>query len=117
MRRISVTTCDLSLFRVCQIKERRDWWAAFTAEPGGDVFPFVTRGWTHAGDRVYVRGDFPKLAQIADIYLEQRPCGGRFFINHSGAYFHETENGPYDQFAEFQICDAVEYVPQSARKK
>jgi hypothetical protein len=116
MKRIIITTEDLSLFRAARQKERPDWWAVFTAEPGGEVYPFVTRGRTRTSQRLYLRDDFPKLAEIADIYLEQRPSGGRFFINRSGAFFHEAENGPYDQFVEFLIRDAIVYAPPSATK-
>jgi hypothetical protein len=54
MQEIEVTHEHLSLFRVVQVKERRDWWAAFSAEPTGEVFPFATR----AGG-LHSTGEFP----------------------------------------------------------
>ncbi|HWG17422.1 MAG TPA: hypothetical protein VN678_06135 [Acidobacteriaceae bacterium] len=110
MRKVVVNPDDLSLFKFVQVKERRDWMAIFSVEPGGDVYPSPTWGLAPIDLRIYVREGFPKLAEIADIYLQCRPTGGRFFINRTGAFFHATENGPYDQFIEFQVNPVV-YVP------
>jgi len=114
MKQITISTVDLSVFRACQIKDRPDWWAVFSAEPDGDVYPFVTRGFTQRQNRVYLRGEFPKLSEVADLYLAHRPSGGRFFIDRQGAYFHETVRGPYDKFVNFILVDSVIYVPPSA---
>jgi hypothetical protein len=78
METVTITINDLSLFRACQEEERLDWWATFSVEPSGDVYPFVTRGLTPLDKRIYLRSEFPKLAEIADAYLGERPSGGRF---------------------------------------
>jgi hypothetical protein len=111
MKSVTISLNDLNLFRECRLKDRADWWATFSAEPNfGEIYPFITRGFTQPSQRLGLRKDFPKLAEIADLYLELRPQGGRFFIDHHGAYFHETAQGPHHQFAKF-ILNPVVYVP------
>lgn len=110
MEVVRVTTNDLSLFRACQEEERLDWDATFSVEPNGEIYPFITRSLTPLECRVYLRNKSAKLAEIADIYLQVRPSGGRFFIDRRGAYFHEIERGPFKQFIEFSVND-ITYVP------
>jgi hypothetical protein len=105
--RITINSSHLRVFRKCQLKVRRDWLAVFSTNEYGEVWPYVTRGLTPTYDRLELERKIPKIGEISKAYLQYRPEGGRFFINQCGAYLHQAEFGPYDQFVEFLIVDVA----------
>jgi hypothetical protein len=68
-------------------KHRLDWPAAFSTNSKGDVWGFLTYGYTPRSKRDNLRGHLALLDQIADIYWNHREDGGRFFIDERGAFF------------------------------
>jgi hypothetical protein len=68
-----------------QVRERSDCHAAFTTIPGGIIWPFANFGNTEAEHKEKnLRGRFPFLDDIADLFLEYYPEGGRFFLSKIG---------------------------------
>jgi hypothetical protein len=79
---------ELKQIKRLQLIQRKDWPAAFSAIPDS-VWPQTHWGWTPFESRLQVRGRLKLLDAIADYYLEQRPGGGRFFIDGTWAYYKD----------------------------
>lgn len=85
---MNVTRRDLDRIKQVQLMPRTDWPAVFSTN-GDDIWPQAVRGWTPFESRLQVRGLLEFLDTIADIYLEVRPEGGRFFIDSTGAFYKD----------------------------
>ena len=99
---MAITPRQFFQFVELQIKHRWDWPAVFSTNMHGDIWPFMTRGYTPTALREDVRGMHPLLDGVADIFLQMRAGGGRFFIDESGA-FHKDQHGRKVQFARFEL--------------
>lgn len=88
----------LSLQRKC----RPDWPAAFSTNPLGHIWPWVCYGWTPLQSRDYVRGCSTVIDRVAKLYLDERPEGGRFFIDMQGAHWKRWD-GELMTFVYFRL--------------
>ncbi len=86
-RVLSVSPDVLDELRFVQHRARADWPAVFSCNSHRRTWVFATYGYTQEEDRIEV--EHPLLAKIVDIYLGRRPSGGRFFLDHCGAYYQE----------------------------
>ena len=101
MEIIHIDVEEFEEFRDVQIRPRADWPATFSCNRWREVWPFSNYGRTPEGNKIDPQGLFPRLDQIVGIVLNDRPSGGRFFINDYGVFVK-----PYDediQIAEFII--------------
>lgn len=80
---------------------RRDWPAVFSANMIQDLWPQSQFGRTAHRNRMQLRGAIAALDEIADQLLQVRPEGGRFFVNHEGA-FMKDEQCSLVQFIRFR---------------
>jgi hypothetical protein len=92
---------DIDELRELQLKHRRDWPATFSSNRKGDVWPYVTRGWTRHQQREDLKGVSQVLEKVARKLQYFRSERGRFFINDVGA-FYKDETGARIQFVEFE---------------
>ena len=93
---LEISQKEFEEFRQLQLRKRWDWPAAFSANCNGDVWPWVTHGYTREDERENVRGISPVVDVIADQLLWTRYEGGRFFIDEDGAFYK-----PQDQDIQF----------------
>jgi hypothetical protein len=67
--------------KALQRKKRWDWPATFSTNAKGEIWPYVTHGWTRIDDRQDVSGLSSVIDEIARLYINLRSDGGRFFID------------------------------------
>ena len=103
-RTVVVSRDNFAAFKDVQIRRRPDWPAVFSTNNWEDLWPFATRGHTPEDDRMNVRGIIPVLDHVRDVYLNDRPQGGRFFIDESGAQWKDEDLSVY-QIVYFDIED------------
>lgn len=104
--RLTFTRKEYDWLRSLQRQKRWDWPATFSANARGDIWPYVTHGWTPEHEREQVRGLSSVIDKVADIYLSVRSDGGRFFINDDFAcYKGDTVGDPLNVFVMFNIVD------------
>jgi hypothetical protein len=96
----------LSLQRKC----RPDWPAAFSTNPRGHIWPWVCYGWTPLESRDYVRGFSTVIDRVAKLYLDERPEGGRFFIDMQGAHWKRLD-GELTTFVYFRVVGRRSGMP------
>ena len=99
---LEITREEFTELQALQRKSRSDWPAAFSTNPRGHIWPWVCRGWTPFDLRDHVRGFSIVVDQVADLYLEERPEGGRFFIDLQGAHWKRL-NGDLMTFVHFRV--------------
>jgi hypothetical protein len=87
MPTIKLTSLDLAELQKLTRKRRWDCVASFSVNERGEVWMFVTRGWTKEHKRKYVLGECPAVEQIAEALLSVRPEGGRILLKSDGAYY------------------------------
>src|SRR5713226_617633 len=102
METVIISRDEFEEFKRLQIRYRWDWPAVFSANCHGEIWPFVSYGYTPGEYREEVRGLCRTIDAVADDYLEMRREGGRFFINETGA-FYKDQSGEAVPFAAFQI--------------
>jgi hypothetical protein len=101
---LTFTRKEYDWLRSLQRKKRWDWPAVFSTNARGDIWPYVTRGWTPGHEREEVRGLSTVIDQVANIYLTVRSDGGRFFIDDDfGCYKGENVGDPLTVFVTFKI--------------
>jgi hypothetical protein len=103
MEILRLSRSELVELKHLQIRRRRDWLATFSANEYGNIWPFVSRGWTPLENRREVRS-CELIKRVRDRYLAEREGGGRIFINENGAFYKDQERQRH-QFIRFQICD------------
>jgi len=102
MKQIRITPQELAQLKALQIKHRLDWPAVFSANECGQIWPFVTRGFTRHQSREELRGISRILDNVADKYETARAGMGRFFIDETGAYYKD-KSGELTMFVEFRL--------------
>ena len=90
-----------------QLHQWNDWAARFSCNPGADVWPCPSFGYSTPSHRNLVTGAFPVLDQIVELVLARRPLGGRFFVCEHGAWTFDEVLGGYLQLVEFVLCAPV----------
>jgi hypothetical protein len=71
------------------IRHRWDWPAVFSTNCHGRIWPYVCNGLTPEEDREYVEGQSSIVDEVASLLLDERPRGGRFFIDRNVACHKE----------------------------
>ena len=102
---ITVLKCapqQVMALRSLQVKRRWDWPAIFSTNDRREIWPRTTNGWTPLSDRREVRGLSPILDQVADILLDRKPEGGRFFMGGTVACCWDNET---EQKVPFVVLD------------
>lgn len=89
-------------------RRRLDWPACFSTNIEGQIWPFVTKGYTKADQRENVRGELPFLDELANRFLLLRPQGGRMFLN-DGGLFCKSESGAEVLLLAFAVFDGPVY--------
>ncbi len=72
----------------------------FSSNRKGQIWAYVTRGWTQVPDRTDLRGVSDVLDRVAAKFQYVRSERGRFFINEYGA-FCKNESGVEIPFVQF----------------
>ena len=85
---------EFDQLRLCQVKQREDYHAAFTVKGPQENWPLASCGETPAAEKNNVRGWFPLLDQMADEFLIWRPQGGCFFVSRDTVTYKTAENDP-----------------------
>ncbi len=111
---IPLTQEEFRKLRQLQVKFRWDWPATFSANEHGDIWPYITPGYTREKDRFQMRGALELLDYLADEYISIRPEGGRFFIDEPGAYYSEFSK--HVQFGKFLFVSDSEFARRKAQK-
>ena len=103
---LAVTRKQFDQLKALQVKKRWDWPATFSTNAKGEIWPYVSHGWTHPQDREEVSGLSKIVDEVARLYLRLRADGGRFFIDDFGAW-HKSEQGNDvpNPFVYFQMTD------------
>jgi hypothetical protein len=103
---LKVTRKEFEHLRGLQVKKRWDWPATFSTNAKGEIWPYVSRGWTRPEDREEVSGLSSVIDEVARFYLKVRSDGGRFFIDDLGASHKSDEiGGPLNLFVFFEFRD------------
>ena len=102
MECIKLTSEELEEFREVQIRPRADWPATFSSNDLEAVWPFISYGHTYEVQRRYLQGKIPLLDKIVKIVLQERPEGGRFFIDNEGVSIDPEGLGGY-RIAKFLV--------------
>ena len=101
---IDVTLDEFEKFKVEAENNAWGWPAALSTNQRREIWPPTGRGYTPLDDRKPLHGPFPFLAQVVDVYLQERPEGGRFFVGDQLAYYKPEENdNPRYAFAVIRI--------------
>jgi len=103
VQKLQLSRTEFDEFRALVIRERWDWPAVFSVNPKGEIWPWVTWGWTPEYEKIDVSGRSALLRRVAYTLLNIRPEGGRFFIDEEGAYTHIGHQKR--MFVEFEIYD------------
>ena len=69
-----------------QVRLRMDWPAVFSCNANRETWAFTTLGYTPHPERIRVEGQSDVLDDIVEMVLDERPVGGRFFINETGVF-------------------------------
>ena len=101
MKKLWISRSDLIKLGETQAKRRRNWLAVFSTNCCGQIWIFVTRGWTPFEKRIEPQRLRVIVRRIADEYCKLRPEGGRFFINETGAFYKPAEKRE-KQFLSFE---------------
>jgi hypothetical protein len=103
---LTFTRKEYDWLRSLQRKKRWDWPAVFSTNARGDIWPYVTYGWTPEREREEVRGLSTVIDQVADIYRTVRSDGGRFFIEDNWAcHKGDAVGDPLTVFVVFKIVE------------
>ena len=86
MRTRHLTLAEFKFLRDAQIKPYWGWPATFSCNARGRVWPSTRFGPTPEHEREIMNGVRALLDEIVDDVLYVRPRGGRFHINHRGAF-------------------------------
>ena len=105
MHTVKLTREVFEEFRDLQIRPRADWPATFSCNPRREVWPFQGYGYTEPKDRVHLESKFDLLDHIVEAVLEERPEGGRFFIDDDGVYVPTIGSNKH-AVAIFHIVDS-----------
>jgi hypothetical protein len=92
---------DFEELRELQRKHRWDWPATFSSNRKGEIWSYVTRGWTTYENRDELQGVSWVLDRIAIKLQYLRSERGRFFVSDVGA-FYKDEDANIVQFVEFE---------------
>ena len=68
------------------------WPAAFTSIPSENIWPHAKYGKTNETHRVYVQKESKYLDEVADINVNIRESGGKFFISDKGCFYRDERN-------------------------
>ena len=91
----------------------REWPAVFICNQHGRIWPWKRYGLHPERDRIYVEGQHPLLDYLVDIFLAERPLGGRFFLSEEGLFYKEGEVPAQ----EFQVVKFVISTGKRAKVK
>lgn len=101
MQAILTNPEDLNQVVNLQIRRRRDWLAVFSCEPSGEVWPFISRGYTGANYQASLAGYSCLLDEMVDAVVRVRWTGGRFFIDYNGVFTKPMKD--YIQVARIEL--------------
>ena len=105
MKVIKITRRDLRLLMQLTVKRRSDCVASFSVNEKHEIWMYVTRGWTKEEKRKYVLGQCPVVERIAEVYLAERPEGGRIFLKRNGLIYRPFGKGSDVPFTGVQFED------------
>ena len=100
---IKITRHDLRSLKRLTIKRRSDCVASFSVNEKREIWMYVTHGWTKEEKRKYVLGECPVVERIAEVYLAERPEGGRIFLKKKGLFYKPCGKGSDVPFAGVQF--------------
>jgi hypothetical protein len=103
MRIVRITQRDLRALKKLRLKRRSDCVASFSVNEKREIWMYVTHGWTKEDKRKYVLGQCPAVEQIAELYLSDRPEGGRILLKRNGLFYRPFGRGSDVQFAEIEF--------------
>ena len=103
MRIVRITRRDYRTLKKLTQKRRSDCVAAFSVNEKREIWMYVTRGWTKEAKRKYVLGGCPVVEQIAELYLADRPEGGRILLKRSGLFYKPFGKGSDVRFADVEF--------------
>lgn len=95
---------ELDAVKKLQIKNHAEWPAVFSTNSDCQIWCYCRSGKTPYSERVFVQGVLKIIDLIAEMYRNERPSGGRFFISDAGAFYKEEDRDGL-QFIEFQFMD------------
>jgi hypothetical protein len=101
METVRLTRVEFEEFRVLQRKHRWDWPAVFSANRQGEIWAYITKGYTPYEERQNLRGISNVLDIVANKYWISRSRLGRFFIDERGG-FYKDELSVLHRFCEFE---------------
>ncbi len=90
---LPITPEQFEQVRDLVLRRRWDWPAVFSTNCHGEVWPWVTYGLTREEYREHVQELPTVIAEVATLLLEERPNGGRFFIDTHGACYKDLAGG------------------------
>ena len=99
---LQITRDQFRELEALQVKHRRDWPAVFSTNARGDIWPFACFGPTPLEWRKEVAQLSAVVTELAQLYLDERVRGGRFFIDLQGAHYKLT-NGERRTFVTFRV--------------
>ena len=102
MPRIKITYCDLQSLIQLTVKRRLDCVASFSVNEKREIWMYATRGWTKEKQREYV-SSHPVVERIAEVYLEERPEGGRILLKSNGLFYRPLGKGFDVKFADVEF--------------
>jgi hypothetical protein len=107
MQVFRITRRDLQKLKRLTLKRRGDCVASFSVNEKREIWMYVTRGWTKEEKRKYVLGQCPVVEQIAELYLSERPGGGRILVKRKGVFYRPLGKGLDIQLAEVEFEEVV----------
>jgi hypothetical protein len=102
MQIVRITKRDLRTLKKLSLRRRGDCLASFSVNEKGEIWMYVTRGWTKEEKRKYVVGQCLVVERIAQLYLSERPEGGRIMLRTNGLFYKPFGKGSDVQFAEIE---------------
>lgn len=85
-----------------QLVSRTDWPLVFATNCLGHIWPWIEWGHTRMDHRWHISGESGVLDEIAALYREVRPEGGRFFVDATGAFYKDASGRFSHQFVNFR---------------
>ena len=101
MQAILTNIEDLNQIVSFQIHRRPDWLAVFSCEPSGEVWPFISHGYTGPNYQANLAGYSCLLDEMVEAVLRLRWRGGRFFIDYNGIFTKPMKD--YIQVARIEL--------------
>jgi hypothetical protein len=101
---VYVSQEEFDRFKTEAKAKRWGWPAVLSTNRLREVWPPPGRGYTLIDDRRRLHGQFPFLREVVDAYLDERPRGGRFFVDERLAWYKPEAGGdPLYPIALFRI--------------